>query len=50
MGKDDSVSGEKHACMEENTVLMFSDLSGWERNYSLDCEILYSTVCRPWSI
>jgi len=28
MGKDDSVSGEKHACREENTVLMFSDLSG----------------------
>jgi hypothetical protein len=28
MGKDDSVSGQKHACMEENTVLMFSDLSG----------------------
>jgi len=27
-GKDDSVSGEKHACMEENTLLMSSDLSG----------------------
>jgi hypothetical protein len=27
MGKDDSVSGEKRACMEENTMLMFSDLS-----------------------
>jgi hypothetical protein len=27
MGKDDSVSGEKYASKEQNTVLVFSDLS-----------------------